>query len=107
MTVIGFLSVAPVTEGSMAADVATAVSALEEFDVEYETGPMGTTIEADEASELFAAVEAAHTAVDADRVSTVLKIDDKRTSNQRAHEKVDAVEAELGRPATSHPNDER
>lgn len=101
MTVIGFVSVAPVTEESMADDVATAVEALENFDIEYETGPMGTTIEAADISELFAAVEAAHEAIDADRVSTVVKIDDKRDSDESAREKVEAVEAELGRPAAS------
>ncbi len=101
MTVIAFLSVAPVVEGSMAGEVAKAVDALEEFDVAYETTPMGTTIEADDVAELFAAARAAHEAVDADRVSTVLKIDDKRTSEGAAEEKVAAVEEHLGREATS------
>ncbi|MFC6716997.1 MTH1187 family thiamine-binding protein [Natrialbaceae archaeon GCM10025810] len=99
MTVIGFLSTAPVVEGSMAGEVAKAVDALEEFDVTYETGPMGTTIEAESTEELFAAARAAHEAIDADRVSTVLKIDDKRESDRPAREKVDAVVEELGRPA--------
>jgi len=99
MTVIALLSVAPVTEGSMASEVAKAVDALDEFDVSYETNPMGTVIEADSADQLFAAAQAAHEAVDGDRVSTVLKIDDKRARDQRAREKVDAVEAELGREA--------
>ena len=49
--------------------------------------------------ELFAAAQAAHEAVDGDRVSTFLKIDDKRDRDQRAHEKVDAVEEALGREA--------
>ncbi|MFB6165629.1 MAG: MTH1187 family thiamine-binding protein [Haloarculaceae archaeon] len=97
MTVVGFLSVAPVQETSMAGEVAKAVAALEDFDVDYETTPMGTTIEADTAAELFAAAQAAHEAVDADRVSTFLKIDDKRTSDAPAAEKVAAVERELGR----------
>ncbi|MFD1585364.1 MTH1187 family thiamine-binding protein [Halorientalis brevis] len=101
MTVIGFLSVAPVQEASMAGQVAEAVAALEEFDVTYETTPMGTTIEAPDSAELFAAAQAAHEAVDADRVSTVLKVDDKRTRETTAQEKVEAVEAELGRPARS------
>ncbi|RDZ95368.1 hypothetical protein DEQ92_21815, partial [Haloferax sp. Atlit-6N] len=83
------------------AEVAKAVDALEDFDVEYETNPMGTVIEADDVGTLFAAAEAAHRAVDADRVSTVLKIDDKRTSDERAREKVDVVEDQLGRPARS------
>jgi uncharacterized protein (TIGR00106 family) len=101
MTVVALLSVAPVTEESMADEVANAVEALDEFDVAYETNPMGTVIEADSTDELFAAAQAAHDAVDGDRVSTVLKIDDKRTSDQPAAEKVDAVEEVLGRPARS------
>ncbi|MFD1685779.1 MTH1187 family thiamine-binding protein [Halobellus litoreus] len=101
MTVVALLSVAPVIEGSMSAEVAKAVDVLEAFDVEYETNPMGTVIEADDVGTLFAAAEAAHRAVDADRVSTVLKIDDKRASDARAGEKVEAVERHLGRPARS------
>ncbi|ODR81687.1 hypothetical protein BG842_20575 [Haladaptatus sp. W1] len=99
MTVIALLSVAPVVEGSMASEVAKAVAALDDFDVAYETNPMGTVIEADSTDELFAAAQAAHEAVDGDRVSTVLKIDDKRARDQRAREKVEAVETELGREA--------
>ncbi|MFC4357269.1 MTH1187 family thiamine-binding protein [Halobium salinum] len=99
MTVIALLSVAPVREGSMAGEVAKAVAALDAFDVSYETNPMGTVVEADDADELFAAAAAAHRAVDGDRVSTFLKVDDKRTDDRSAREKVDAVERELGRPA--------
>ena len=99
MSVVALLSVAPVVEDSMASEVANAVAALDEFDVSYETNPMGTVIEADDIDTLLAAVGAAHKAVDADRVSTFLKIDDKRTRDQRASEKVAAVERELGREA--------
>jgi uncharacterized protein (TIGR00106 family) len=101
MTVIAMLSVAPVREGSMAEDVADAVAALDGFDVSYETNPMGTVIEAGDIDTLLAAVAAAHKAVDGDRVSTFLKVDDKRTVDQRAREKVEDVEAELGREARS------
>ena len=99
MTAIAMLSVAPVIEGSMAEEVAKAVAALDEFDVSYETNPMGTVIEADDAETLFAAAAAAHDAVDGDRVSTFLKVDDKRTNDGTAAEKVDAVEEHLGRSA--------
>ena len=99
MTVVALLSVAPVIESSMASEVAKAVAALDDFDVSYETNPMGTVIEADDADELFAACAAAHAAVDGDRVSTFLKVDDKRTSDSTARSKVDAVERELGREA--------
>lgn len=101
MGLIALLSVAPVIEKGMASEVAKAVDALEEFDVTYETNPMGTVIEAESADELFAAVQAAHEAVSGDRVSTFLKIDDKRTSDQSANEKVAAVERELGREPRS------
>jgi uncharacterized protein (TIGR00106 family) len=99
MTVVALLSVAPVIEGSMAGEVAKAVAALDDFDVAYETNPMGTVIETDSIDELLAAAAAAHKAVDGDRVSTVLKIDDKRTSDEVAERKVASVERELGRPA--------
>ncbi|WP_330632340.1 MTH1187 family thiamine-binding protein [Halocatena halophila] len=102
MSVIALLSVAPVQEGSMSEEVAKAVDALDAYDVSYETNPMGTVIEADAVSELFDAVEAAHTAVSGDRVSTVLKIDDKRTIDQSAAEKVESVEEHLGRPASGN-----
>ena len=99
MTVVALLSVAPVIEDSMAGEVAKAIEALENFDVAYETNPMGTVIETDEVGTLLAAVGAAHEAVDADRVSTLLKIDDRRTREVEAAEKVAAVERELGREA--------
>jgi uncharacterized protein (TIGR00106 family) len=101
MSIVALLSVAPVREGTMAVEVAKAVAALDDFEVTYETNPMGTVVEADDIGELLAAAEAAHRAVDADRVSTVLKIDDKRTVDQHADEKVAAVERELGRPPRS------
>ena len=101
MTVIALLSVAPVIEEGMSEEVAKAVDALEDYDVEYETNPMGTVIEADDVGELFAAAQAAHEAVDGDRVSTVLKIDDKRTRDEAAERKVEAVERALGRPPTN------
>jgi len=101
MTCVAFLSVAPVTEDSMAGEVAEAVAALEGFDVSYETTPMGTTIEAADAATVFEAAAAAHAAVDGDRVSTFLKVDDKRTVETTARAKVDRVEEELGREARS------
>jgi uncharacterized protein (TIGR00106 family) len=99
MTVVALLSVAPVIEDSMAEEVAKAVAALDDFDVSYETNPMGTVIEADDIDTLLDAVGAAHTAVEGDRVSTVLKIDDKRTVETTADRKVEAVEDHLGREA--------
>jgi len=99
MTAIGELTVVPIRKGSMSGEVAKAVEALEEFDVTYETTPMGTVLEADDAGELFAAARAAHEAVDEDRVITTLTVDDKRTVQQTAQDKVSGVEAALGREA--------
>ncbi len=101
MTVSAFLAVSPTVEGSMAPEIAKAVEALEEYDVEYEMTPMGTMLEADDISDIFDAVEAAHEAVDGERVGTFLKIDDKRTSDDPASTKVEAVEEQLGHEATS------
>ena len=106
MTVVALLSVAPVREGSMVEDVARAIEALDDFDLSYETNPMGTVIETDSIDELLAAVAAAHKAVDGDRVSTFLKVDDKRTSDESARSKVEHVEERLGRPAKRDRNDE-
>lgn len=99
MTAIGELNIIPVRKGSMSGEIAKAIEALERFDVTYQTNPMGTIMEADNASELFAAAQAAHEAVDEERVITTLKIDDKRTVEQRASEKVTSVERRLGREA--------
>lgn len=99
MTVIALLSVAPVTEESMAEDVADAIAALDDFAVSYETNAMGTVIEAEDVETIMEAATAAHQAVDADRVSTFLKIDDKRVDGESAREKVERVEEELGRSA--------
>jgi len=81
----------------MAPEIAKAIDALENHPVAYETTPMGTLIEADDPAALFAAAEAAHEAVDGDRVVTTLKIDDKRATEEPMSEKVDAVEDHLGR----------
>jgi uncharacterized protein YqgV (UPF0045/DUF77 family) len=56
-------------------------------------------IETDDVDTLLDAVGAAHAAVEGDRVSTVLKIDDKRTVETTADRKVEAVEDHLGREA--------
>ncbi|MFC3477349.1 thiamine-binding protein [Halobacterium litoreum] len=103
MTVTAMLSVSPVDspEVEFDAEIAKAVDALDDFDVRYQTHPMETTIEADSIDELFAAAKAAHEAVDASRVGTTLKIDDFRDDDLAVEEKVDRVEAHLGRDAVS------
>lgn len=100
MTVTASLTVATLQDGDLEAEIANALDALEEYDVEYETHPMETTIWCEDIAELFDAVEAAHRAVTTDRVVTRLKIDDMRDYDlESADDKVTMVEAELGRPA--------
>ena len=64
---------------------------------------MGTVIEAEELSELFDGIQAAHEAIYADRVRTALRIDDDRDREQNAAERVAAVEDALGRTPTGEP----
>lgn len=66
----------------MSGEIVKAVEALEALDITYETNPMGTILEADNVHELFAAAEAAHGAVDEDRVITTLEIDDSDLCSQ-------------------------
>ncbi|PSQ15925.1 hypothetical protein BRD00_13000 [Halobacteriales archaeon QS_8_69_26] len=101
MTVFGMLRITPITDDDVTEEVAAAVEALEEYDVAYETNPMSTVVEAEDLDELLAAVGAAHEAVPGDHVNTLLQIDDMRTKDLEACEKVEAVEDELGREATS------
>lgn len=103
MTVTAMLSVAPLDcpDVDFDAEIAKAIDALEAFDVRYETHPMETTIEAETLDTVFAAAQAAHEAVDADRVGTTLKIDDFRTESLPVEEKVERVEAHLGRTAVN------
>ncbi|MFC4552564.1 thiamine-binding protein [Halorussus sp. GCM10023401] len=99
MTAIARLEVIPTRERGMSDAVARAVEALDRFDVTYETTATDTVIEADDASEVFAAAEAAHRAVDDRRVVTSLEIDDDRSRRRRSDDRVEAVERRLGRPA--------
>ncbi|MFC6976861.1 MTH1187 family thiamine-binding protein [Halomicroarcula sp. GCM10025709] len=103
MTVTAMLSVAPLddADADFDAEIANAIDALEAFDVEYETNPMETTIQAEELSEVFAAAQAATEAVDASRTITNLKIDHFREESLDVEEKVERVETHLGRTARS------
>lgn len=101
MTVFGMLRITPITDEDITEEVVAAIEALEEYDVSYETNPMSTVVEAEDVDELLAAVGAAHKAVPGDHVSTLLQIDDVRTKDVRACEKIETLEEELGRRATS------
>jgi uncharacterized protein (TIGR00106 family) len=97
MTVVATLSIVPVGDGSQSDEIAAAIATLDSYDVEYELNAMGTVIEAAGVSELFAAVQAAHQAIEADRVNTKLEIDDDRVRDRDAATRVATVEDALDR----------
>lgn len=86
----------------MAEDVAGVIETIDEFDVTYETNPMGTVIQTETIDELLEVVAAAHKSVDGSRVGTFLKVDDKRETEKPSKAKVEDVEAILGREAKSN-----
>ena len=98
MTAIARLEIIPVRAEHMSDQIAAAIDALDGFDVSYEVTPMDTIVEADDVSEIFAAAEAAHDAIDEDRVITSLEIDHQPNREQQTTDRVAAVERELGRP---------
>lgn len=103
MTVTASLSVAPVDDPDVDfdAEIAAAVDALDDCDVRYETHPMETTLEADTLDAVLDAAKAATEAIAARRVSMHLKVDHFREESLDVAEKVERVEAHLGRNARS------
>ncbi len=98
MVIVCELDILPVRKDSMSNGIVKALEALEDFDVSYETNPMGTVIEAEDIDTLFEALKAAHKAVDEERVITSIEIDDKKTNpHENAREKVKSVEKLLGK----------
>lgn len=97
MTVIARFEVLPVRDGSLSDDIAQAIDALDEFDISYELTATDTVIEADDVDEVFEAVQAAHTAVENDRIITSLEVDDYQSREQGAADRVESVASVLGR----------
>lgn len=97
MTVIARFEVIPIHDGSLSEDIARAVGALDDFDVSYELTATDTVIEAENVDEVFDAVQAAHNAVDGDRVITSLEIDEQRAREQHVEDRVESVASILGR----------
>lgn len=94
------VSITPIGEGvGVSAHVAAALAVLRDQQrVRYELGPMFTTLEGD-LDEIFGLVRAMQEAVfaaGAQRVSTVLKVDDRRDKSASMRAKVRAVEERLG-----------
>jgi uncharacterized protein (TIGR00106 family) len=97
---IAAVSISPVGVGtSVSAYVAAALAVVRAQDtVRYRLDPMFTTLEGD-LGEIYALVgrmQEAVFAAGAERVATVLKIDDRRDRSASMEEKVAAVEKRLG-----------
>jgi uncharacterized protein (TIGR00106 family) len=97
---IAAVSIAPVGVGtSVSRYVAAALAVVRaQSRVRYRLDPMFTTLEG-ELADIYALVHEMQEAVfvlGAERVSTVLKIDDRRDRAVRMEEKVSAVEKQLG-----------
>ncbi len=100
MTVIARFEVIPVRDGSLSEDIAQAIDTLDEFDVSYELTATDTVIEAEEVDEVFEAVQAAHNAVESERIITSLEIDEHEERDQDAEDRVESVASVLGRDPT-------
>ena len=97
---IAAVSITPIGEGvSVSRYVAAALEVVRRQDrVRHRLDPMFSTLEG-EPGDIYALVQQMQEAVfaaGAQRVSTVLKIDDRRDRPVRMEEKVEAVEARLG-----------
>lgn len=97
---IAAVSISPVGEGPSVGDyVAAALRVAKEQErVRFELGPMFTTLEG-ETADILALVQRMQEAVfakGARRVSTVIKIDERRDEEARMEEKVRSVEGALG-----------
>ena len=98
MTVMAELSVVPIGTGSteLSTFVTEALRVIRKTkDVKWQLTPMGTIIETDSLDKLLNLVGEAHEALfkfGAKRVSTIIKIDDRRdVSGERMKKKVDSV----------------
>lgn len=104
MTVIARFEVIPVHDGSLSEDIARAVEALDDFDLSYELTATDTVIEATDVDEVFEAVQAAHNAVEGDRVISSLEVDEQRDREQHAEDRVESVASALGREPKAEPS---
>ncbi|MFP4201164.1 MAG: MTH1187 family thiamine-binding protein [Bacillota bacterium] len=93
------VSTAPLGEGTSVSEyVASAIEVLEKYPgIDYQLGPMFTTLEGD-LDEILMAVRDMHESVfesGALRVSTLIKIDDRRDKEITVKGKLDAVNRRL------------
>jgi uncharacterized protein (TIGR00106 family) len=98
MTVMAELSIVPIGTGSteLSTFVSEALKVIKKSkEVKWQLTPMGTIIETDSLDKLFKLVTEAHESLfkfGAKRVSTLIKIDDRRdVSGERMKKKIDSV----------------
>lgn len=94
------ISIIPIgtSKTSLSTYVAAAISALDKNGIDYELTGMGTLLESEDLNLLFDAIKEAHEAVfkvGAERVSTSIKIDDRRDSDRTISDKVSSVNKKL------------
>ena len=89
-------SINPMGELHMSDEIAKAVETLQQHEVPYRIGPMGTSIEG-EWDAIMKAVRACHEQIarDSPRVITTITIDDRRDGGHHLDEMVPLVEQEL------------
>ncbi|NJD99907.1 MTH1187 family thiamine-binding protein [Thermococcus sp. LS1] len=93
MVIVEFVIV-PLGERSLSRYVAEVVKLLEKKGVKYQLTPMATIIEVPTVSEAFTIIEEAHELMfkfGAERVSTTVRIDDRRDKAVHMEDKVKSV----------------
>src|SRR3989442_15520518 len=98
MTIAEF-SITPIGKGvSVGEYVARSVDIVDRSGLGYRLNPMGTVVEGS-FDEVLALIARCHKAVarDCERVSTIIKIDDRKGATRQLVAKVAAVEKRLGR----------
>ncbi len=98
MTIAEF-SITPIGKGASVGEyVAHSVDIVDRCGLPYRLNPMGTVIEGS-FDAVLALIARCHKAVmkDCERVSTIVKIDDRKGASKQLETKVEGVERQLGR----------
>ncbi|HEX9340298.1 MAG TPA: MTH1187 family thiamine-binding protein [Thermoplasmata archaeon] len=98
MTIAEF-SITPIGQGvSVGEHVARCLDIVDRSGLSYRLNPMGTVVEG-KFDDILALIARCHKAVakDSERVSTIIKIDDRKGASRQIESKVAAVERRLGR----------
>lgn len=96
---IAEFSITPIGKSVSVGDfVAEAVDIVDKSGMPYRVNPMGTVVEGD-VDDLLALIGQCHRAIAAqcERVSTVIKIDDRRGARDQIDSKISGIERRLGR----------